>query len=77
MATTTTTDRPRRTEQELNIQRKLVHILWLTKNADTLPESIEERRELFEADKSDYSHEAATLVLRLKNSGLKIVEHQA
>jgi len=70
----TTTDRPEPTEQELNIRRKLAHLLWIQDNADAMPESIEDRKEMYQAVKRDYLRKAANLVQRLRNHGIEVME---
>ncbi|WP_161487656.1 hypothetical protein, partial [Sulfitobacter sp. HI0021] len=49
-----TTDRPEPTEAELNIRRKLAHVLWIQENENTLPEDMDARKEMFQSSKVGY-----------------------
>ncbi|KZX99004.1 hypothetical protein A3720_14385 [Sulfitobacter sp. HI0021] len=69
-----TTDRPEPTEAELNIRRKLAHVLWIQENENTLPEDMDARKEMFQSSKVGYLRRARNLVQRLKNHGIELTE---
>jgi hypothetical protein len=67
-------EKPRASEEEIQIRTKVANILWHVEHMDDLPADLDERKAAYAMVKKEYLKKSAALIQRLGKNKLNIVE---